>query len=279
MSEKLIADSRLAFKLYNKINASNDEIRKAKSLMENVDVNELDVYGKFVWAQIHLFRVYIKYKSKTRDAFEMFVQITQSKDTPKKVLVGAYYFVGRAYELGLGVERNRNHALENYLEANKLNNKVCLTDIARVTKALHPTKPQSEKGTPEEYRYKFYVPVNDDDLFDDLEPEVYRYRKASSADHLRRMKVLKRTGFYYEDEPEIVNLAELDLYCVDGVTIDDLTRAKAKPMRLDEYDEYGYEEGHRYANLEECLLGYSDDDDDDFEGFDMLDGITIDDLY
>lgn len=241
LDEKMIADGRLAFKLYNKKHASNNEIRDAQRLLQDLDVNELDVYGKFVWAQIHLFKVYIQSKSRAREAFEMFVKIAQCSDTPKKLLVGAYYFVGRAYELGISVERNRSHALENYLEANKLNDKVCLSDIARVTKELHPTKPETEKGTPEEYRYKFCVDENEDDL-DKHIWEVYPYRDASATDHIRRMKTLKRTGFYYEDEMEIINLADLDLYCVDGVTTDDLIRKKKKPMRLDEYDEYGYDD-------------------------------------
>lgn len=279
MDKKMIADGRLAFKLYNKMYASNNDIRDAKKLLKDLDVEQLDVYGKFVWAQVLLFRVYIRSKNRAHEAFEMFVKITQSPDTPKKLLVGAYYHIGLAYERGYGVECNRNHALENYLEANKLNNKVCLSDIARVTKALHPTKPETAKGTPEEYRYKFYVGESDDELEKHI-GEAYQIQGAGNADHRRRMKTLKRTGFYYEDEPEIINLADLDLYCVDGVTPDDLIRKKKKPMRLDEYDEYGYSGDGVDDYLPESLFYGLDDDidiDDWLDGEDWLDGFDDDD--
>lgn len=194
---------RRAFKLYNKVGATERDKRQAIALIKDVPVDSLDEYGKFLRAEIIFWQDFATVQEKL-DAFDTFRSMSVDNGLPLNLVVGACFYAGRCYELGFATEHDFESALICYRAANKLNPKACLKDIARLEKAL--SSPQKiNTATPPKFRFdgawmtNYYVAdrVNRED---DIHPNF-----------IDGLKTLKRTGFFYEDDPDEV---EVDFYVV-----------------------------------------------------------------
>lgn len=254
MSQVKHADSILAFKLYNKKNATREEIDYAKKLINNVKFESLNLYGKFVWAEIRIENCHFSERERAK-ACKFMQNLTKSKDLSTKMLVVANFFVGYCYELGIGTEQNRYRALRYYLRANKLNKKACRKDIARLKAKINPAKPEYPTATPDEFKYHFTSDELDYGLTDMEQFEMHRYLRDLESDHAWRMINLEKTGFYYPDDPDEVSVDDLELYCVKGVTLYDLLNKRRRCPRYDPdyvspYQKYYAGSVYRYDNLE-----------------------------
>ena len=200
MEEKQRSNGKLAYKLYNKVGANEKEKAKAKKLIENEDLNSLDAYGKFVHAEI-IFWDKNSTASLYNVAIEIFQGILLNKQSPKPLIVGACFFVGRMYELGLGVNYNLDAAYAHYRLANKLNPKACTKDIARLQK-IQGTDPKTIKqSTPDKYKYKYNGIVETGSLW-----EYNKYLEEWATEYEKCKTSLKDNKFFYADDPDEVNV-------------------------------------------------------------------------
>lgn len=203
MIEKQNSVGKRAFKLYNKVGATEREKIKAMELIQGEAVESLDEYGKFVRAEIIFWRYNASLQDK-EDAFDTFRAMSLNPSLPKNLIVGACFYAGRCYELGFACEHNFDAAVICYRAANKLNPNACLKDIARVEKMLS-TQRKGDTATPDKFKY-------DDSTVADYRQEE-RINKADDihTNFIEGLKTLKRTGFFYEDDPDEV---DIDLYNV-----------------------------------------------------------------
>lgn len=229
MPENNISVGRLAYKLYNKVGATELDKARAKVLIEAEAPESLDAYGRFVRAEI----IFWNRNSNAytyAQAIEIFQKIIVDKNMPKPLLVGSCFYLGRMYELGLGVDYNMSAAYAHYRLANKLNPKACLKDVARLQNRIESEPKEFSKSTPDKYKY-------DGEYEHDKTWEYYRYLDEWSKEYEKCKQSLKDNKFFYPDDPDEVNLDDIDLYCVDGVDYDDLEAAFPAPLFDDEDDD------------------------------------------
>lgn len=212
MPENNISVGRLAYKLYNKVGATELDKARAKILINDEKPENLDVYGKFVCAEL-IFWNRSSNAYTYAQAIEIFQKIIIDKQSPKPMIVGACFFLGRMYELGLGVDYNMGAAYAHYRLANKLNPKACLKDIARLQKILDSEPKKIKKSTPDKFQYR--------DIYETDETwEYYKYLDEWSKEYEKCKQSLKDNKFFYPDDPDEVSLDDIDLYCVDNDDID-----------------------------------------------------------
>ena len=214
MSEEKISIGKRAFKLYNKVGATEQDKVLAQILIAAEQPEDLDVYGKFVYAEL-IFWKRLSTASAYAQALEIFQKIIFDKQLPKQLIVGACFYLGRMYELGLGVDYNMGVAYAHYRLANKLNPKACLKDIARLQKILESKPKEFRKSTPDKYSYNGGYET-DDTL------EYYGYAHEWAQEYENCKQSLKDNRFFYPDDPDEVNLDDIDMYCVEGVNYDDI---------------------------------------------------------
>ena len=204
MPEKQISIGRRAFRLYNKVGATKRERQKAIELIKDEPVESLDEYGKFLRAEIIFWQDYASLQDR-QDAFDTFRAMSIDKSLPFNLVVGACFYAGRCYELGFATEHNFEAALLCYRAANKLNPKACLNDIARLEKLFSTPQQKINTATPQKFQFdgawmtNYYVAdrVNRED-------DIH-------TNFIDGLKTLKRTGFFYEDDSDEV---EVDFYVV-----------------------------------------------------------------
>lgn len=201
MSETQLSVGKRAYRLYNKVSATERDKVNAKLLIDAEKFEDLDVYGRFVYAEL----IFWKMSSTAvtyAQAVEIFQKIIVDKQSPKTLVVGACFFLGRMYELGLGVDYNTKAADIHYRLANKLNPKACVKDIARLEKILSSEPKELIQKTPDRYRY-------DGGYEHDCLWEYYKYLGEWSEDYEKCKQSLKESKFFYADDPDEV---EIDLY-------------------------------------------------------------------
>lgn len=199
---------KLAYKLYNKVGATVLDKARAKVLISAEQPENLDVYGKFVYAEL-IFWNRSSNAYTYAQAIEIFQKTIIDKQSPKPMIVGACFFLGRMYELGLGVDYNMSAAYAHYRLANKLNPKACVKDIARLQKILDSKPKEFSKQTPDKFKYNGeYEP--------DATWEYYECIHEWSKEYDNCKKSLKDNKFFYPDDPDEVSLDDIDLYCVDN---------------------------------------------------------------
>ncbi|MCM1194964.1 MAG: SEL1-like repeat protein [Corallococcus sp.] len=208
MPQSNVSNGKRAFKLYNKTGASEREKERAIQIINGEKTSDLDAYGRFVRAEIIFWQDFAPLQDRI-DAFDTFRSMSCDNTLPTNLVVGACFFAARCYELGFATEQNFDSALICYRAANKLNPKACLKDIARLEKAQTSVKTEFDTATPPKFQYNGswaadswaeWEVMNDDKLHTNI------------ADGLR---TLKRTGFFYEDDPDEV---DADLYSVPDKT-------------------------------------------------------------
>lgn len=209
MQEKQMSNGKLAYKLYNKVGATEQEKARAKEIIDAEKPENLDIYGKFVrselifWDKSSCAYTYIQ-------AIEVFQQIITDKQMPKTLVVGACFYLGRMYELGLGVDYDMNMAYAHYRLANKLNPKACIKDIARLEKILSSEPKQFSKDTPNRYAYRSIYEH-------DKTWEYNAYLRDCAEDYRKCQESLKRNRFFYPDDTDKKKSDDVRLYCIDGV--------------------------------------------------------------
>lgn len=249
MSETQISIGKRAFKLYNKVGATERDKAQAKAMIDAEKPESLDVYGNFVYAELIFW-------SKTSNAYtyaqaiEIFQQIIVDKQLPKSLIVGACFFAGRMYELGLGVAYDMGTAYAHYRLANKLNPKACVKDIARLQKIQSAGKSKVKQSTPDDFQYLLIGET-------DKTWEYSIYMREWASEYEKCKQSLKDNRFFYPDDPEEVSLEDIDLYCVEGVTD---VPGTDPPMY--------YDTGEYIDELNELLTEYAVDEIDDLELFD-----------
>lgn len=203
MSETQLSVGKRAYRLYNKVGATELDKVRAQVLINSEKLEDLDVYGKFVYAEV----IYWK-RSSTATAYEQSMEIFQKiiidKTSPRPLVIGACFFLGRMYELGLGCDYNMSSAYAHYRLANKLNPKACVKDIARLQKILNDTPQKINTATPDKFKYH-----GDDEP--DQSWEYYKYVEEWSREYDKCKKSLKDNKFFYPDDPDEV---EVDFYAV-----------------------------------------------------------------
>lgn len=205
MSAKQASAGKRAYKLYNRIGATEHDKVQAQILIDAEKSEDLDVYGRFVRAEI-IFWSRLSSLYEKQDAFEAFQSIVLDRKTPAPLLVGACFFIGRCYELGFGTDYNMSMAYAHYRLANKLNPKACTKDVARLQKIMNTEPPKANSATPDKFKY------SDDDEAD--EEWEYAESIAEWAEEFRQCrKSLADSGFFYPDDPEEV---DVDLYDVNA---------------------------------------------------------------
>lgn len=209
MPEKNISNGRLAYKLYNKVGATDAEKIRARCIIAEENVETLDVYGKFVRAEI-IFWNRFSSTYERQEAFETFQTTLLDKNTPRPLIIGACFFIGRCYELGFGTDYNMSMAYAHYRLANKLNPQACLKDIARLQKIMNAEPQRLSTATPDKFKY-----------YDTDETEAEWEYADSINDWAKEFeqcrKALADNGFFYPDDPEEV---DVDLYDVSFGTDD-----------------------------------------------------------
>ena len=133
MIEKQNSAGRRAFKLYNKVGATEREKIKAMELIQGEAAENLDEYGRFVRAEIIFWRYNAPLQDK-EDAFDTFRTMSFDQNLPVNLIVGACFYAGRCYELGFATGHDFDAALICYRAANKINPKACIKDISRLEK-------------------------------------------------------------------------------------------------------------------------------------------------
>lgn len=204
MSEKSISNGRRAYKLYNKVGATDKDKLQAQILMNDEKPEDLDVYGKFVYAEI----IFWKRRSNAytyAQAIEIFQKILLDKQLPRSLTVGACFYLGRCYELGLGTEHNINAAYAHYRLANKLNPKACVKDIERIQNILNSEAKAINKSTPDKYKFNDVGETDDDEL------EYQQYLREWDEEYSKCKKSLKNNKFFYADDPDEVNVDDIPL--------------------------------------------------------------------
>lgn len=219
---------RLAYKLYNKVGATEREKERAIKIIEQTDVAALDEYGLFTRAEITFWNEYSSPYMRT-EAFETFQKIILNNQLPHPLTVGACFFLGRCYELGFGADYNMSMAYAHYRLANRLNPQACLKDIARTRRILNSEPAKINKNTPKEYKYNGAVEVDD-------EWEYSKYLTEWGKEYESCKQSLKNSGFFYADDPDEINVDEIDMYCVNGVKRSDIDPEFQAYFSLDEDD-------------------------------------------
>ncbi|MDE7454479.1 MAG: hypothetical protein K2M64_01470 [Clostridia bacterium] len=204
MSQTQMTVGKQAFKLYNKVGATEREKQRAVDLIKGEAVDSLDAYGKFVRAEIIFWQDYASSQDRI-DAFDTFRAMSIDANLPQNLIVGARFYAGRCYELGFATEHNFDSALICYRMANKLNPKACLKDIARLEKSQTQQPVKNANGTPAKYRYDGWT------FADYMAEERIKKEDDIHTNFIDGLKTLKRTGFFYEDDPDEV---DIDLYNV-----------------------------------------------------------------
>lgn len=204
MSEKQMSVGKRAYRLYNKVGATEKDKFNAQALIANEKPEDLDVYGKFVYAELIFWKMFSTASSYAQ-AIEIFQKIIVDKQSPKTLVVGACFFLGRMYELGLGVDYNMSMAYAHYCLANKLNPKACLKDIARLQDILNSQPKELSKNTPAKFKY-------DGAYETDETLEYYKYVHEWAQEYEQCKDSLKRNKFFYDDDPDEV---DVDLYNIE----------------------------------------------------------------
>lgn len=204
MSDTQISIGRRAFKLYNKVGATKREKQKAIELIQNEAVESLDVYGRFVRAEIIFWQDYASILDRI-DAFDTFRAISIDTSMPLNLIVGACFYAGRCYELGFATEHNFESALVCYRAANKLNPNACVKDIARLEKLQSAAPVKNATATPAKYRYDGSCAT------DYVANDRIKKEDDIHTSFIDGLKTLKRTGFFYADDPDEI---DVDLYTV-----------------------------------------------------------------
>lgn len=205
MDEKQVSNGKRAYKLYNKVGATEREKQTAIKLIEQANADELDVYGKFVRAEIIFWSDNTSPYAK-QEAFETFLHIILDKQTPKALSVGACFFAGRCFELGFGTDYDNAMAYAHYRLANKINPNACLKDVARLQKLLASEQKNFDKSTPEKFRY---CGSATNEKWSEWEYEEYindwieEYEKCKIS--------LRDNKFFYPDDPDET---DVDMYDV-----------------------------------------------------------------
>lgn len=214
MSDTQISVGKRAFKLYNKVGATELEKAQAKVLINAEAPESLDIYGKFVRSEIIFWDRHSSAYTYAQ-AIEVFQKIILERDMPKPLIVGACFYLGRMYELGLGVDYNMGAAYAHYRLANKLNPKACVKDIARLLKILSAEQKKINTATPD--KYKYYGIDESDKMW-----EYYKYLDEWSDEYERCKQSLKDNKFFYPDDHDEVSMDDIEMYCVEGVNYDDI---------------------------------------------------------
>lgn len=203
MPENKKSNGKLAYKLYNKVGATENDKVRARCIIAAENVETLDVYGKFVRAEI-IFWNRFSSSYERQEAFETFQTTVLDKNTPKPLLVGACFFIGRCYELGFGTDYNMSMAYAHYRLANKLNPKACVKDVARLQKIMNTEPQKANSATPDKFKYYDTDEADTEweyaDNIDDWAKEFERCKKS-----------LVNNGFFYPDDPEEVNVDDIPL--------------------------------------------------------------------
>ena len=229
MSETQLSVGRRAYRLYNKVGATELDKAQAKVLINAEAPESLDIYGKFVRAEIIFWdrhsTAYIY-----AQAIEAFQKIVIDRNMPKPLIVGSCFYLGRMYELGLGVDYNMGAAYAHYRLANKLNPKACVKDITRLQKILNAAPKKINTSTPDKYKYTC-------DYESDKTWEYYDYVQEWSQEYDKCKQSLRDNKFFYPDDPDEMNVDDILLYCVEGVDYDDLDPDAPLPdIKLDDDD-------------------------------------------
>lgn len=206
MPEKLTSAGKRAYRLYNKKGATDLDKIQAQALIYGVKPEDLDVYGRFVSAEI-IFWKRLSDRYAYAQAIEIFQKILLDKQLPKPLLVGACFFLGRMYELGLGTEHNAQAAYEHYRLANRLNPEACAKDVDRLQKLLNGERKNTASRTPDRFSYR-----DDDAPLDESEYEEYLQEWAEEMESCQRS--LADNGFFYADDPDEKDVDEDELYNV-----------------------------------------------------------------
>ena len=203
MSAKQASAGKRAYKLYNRIGATDRDKVQAQILINAEKPEDLDVYGRFVRAEI-IFWSRLSSSYEQQEAFETFQTTLLDKNTPKPLLVGACFFIGRCYELGFGTDYNMSMAYAHYRLANKLNPKACVKDVARLQKIMNTEPPKANSATPDKFKYSDANETDTDweyaENIDDWAKEFERCKKS-----------LANNGFFYPDDPEEINVDDIPL--------------------------------------------------------------------
>lgn len=201
MSGTQLSIGRQAYRLYNKVGATEKDKVSAQILIAAEKFEDLDIYGRFVYAEVIFWKI-LSTPTAYAQAIEIFQKIIIDKQPPKPLVIGACFFLGRMYELGLGTDYNMGAAYAHYRLANKLNPKACVKDIARLQKILNDAPTKINTSTPDKFKYH-----GDDET--DSEWEYYQCVHEWSQEYDKCRKSLKDNNFFYPDDPDEV---EVDFY-------------------------------------------------------------------